>query len=90
MSAIPAQHVHSERRWDQRCASRRHGLLTDRIRIRSFDRWGRTLHRTDDPEFRWSGDGVPVGVYAYTLNYAWQAQQAMHTVQRNGSVSLLR
>ncbi|HQW06898.1 MAG: gliding motility-associated C-terminal domain-containing protein [Flavobacteriales bacterium] len=55
-----------------------------------FDRWGRTLHRTDDPEFRWSGDGVPVGVYAYTLNYAWQAQQAMHTVQRNGSVSLLR
>ena len=55
-----------------------------------FDRWGRSIHRTDDPAFTWTGDELPVGLYAYTLEYAWQAQEGVRRVQRNGSVSLIR
>ncbi len=55
-----------------------------------YDRWGRSLHRTTDPAFTWTGDGLPVGVYAYTLEYAWQAQEGMRRVRRNGSITLVR
>ncbi|MBK6884694.1 MAG: hypothetical protein IPH05_17515 [Flavobacteriales bacterium] len=48
-----------------------------------FDRWGVLLHRTDDPEFRWSGDGVPVGVCLYTqLRPASTAGNAYRAAQR--------
>ena len=42
------------------------------------------------PAFTWTGDELPVGLYAYTVEYAWQAQEGLRRVQRNGSVSLIR
>lgn len=55
-----------------------------------YDRWGRRIHRTTDPAFAWSGDALPIGVYAYTLRYAWQAEDGERRVQRQGSVTLVR
>lgn len=55
-----------------------------------FDRWGRSIFRTDDPDFAWSGDGVPVGVFAYALDYSWKAEDGPRSLQRRGSVVLVR
>lgn len=55
-----------------------------------FDRWGNRIFSTDDHAFNWGGDGVPVGVFAYTLDYSWQAEDGPHHVQRKGSVALVR
>lgn len=55
-----------------------------------YDRWGRRIHRTTDPAFAWSGDALPIGVYAYTLRYAWQAEDGERRVQRQGSMTLVR
>lgn len=55
-----------------------------------FDRWGRSVHRTTDPLFTWSGDALPSGSYTYALRYSWQAKDKERQVQRRGSVTLLR
>lgn len=54
------------------------------------DRWGRSLHRTTDPDLSWTGDGVPVGVYTYTLHYAWMGDEGLRSDERRGSVTLVR
>lgn len=37
--------------------------------IRIFNRWGRTIFETTDPEFRWSGEDYPAGSYYYHVQY---------------------
>ncbi len=55
-----------------------------------FDRWGHRVHRTTDPTFAWTGDELPIGVYAYILRYAWEAQDGERNMRRSGNVTLVR
>ncbi|QSE97319.1 T9SS type B sorting domain-containing protein [Fulvivirga lutea] len=34
-----------------------------------FNRWGRKVFSSTDRDFKWTGDGVPSGVYFYQINY---------------------
>lgn len=55
-----------------------------------FDRWGQRVFDTDDPTFTWDGNGVPIGEFAYRLDYSWHAEDGPRRVRRNGSVVLVR
>ena len=55
-----------------------------------FDRWGTRIYHTTDPAFAWGAEGVPAGVFAYSLDYAWQAAHGPERQQRHGSVVVLR
>lgn len=55
-----------------------------------FDRWGRSIFRTGDPGFGWNGEGLPAGVFAYDLRWAWQGAQGLQCRARKGHVTLLR
>jgi gliding motility-associated-like protein len=55
-----------------------------------FDRWGRSVFHTNDTNFGWTGDGVPIGVFAYVLDYSWLADDGPRTARRKGSVVLVR
>ncbi|HPF89517.1 MAG TPA: gliding motility-associated C-terminal domain-containing protein [Flavobacteriales bacterium] len=55
-----------------------------------FDRWGHRVFHTDDPTFAWTGDGVPIGVFVLQLDYSWHAADGPRSVQRTGSVVLVR
>lgn len=64
--------------------------LPTAFELEIFDRWGSPIHHTTDPYFVWSGDALPIGMYAYALRYAWQAQDEERQVQRRGTVTLVR
>ncbi len=51
------------------------------------DRWGRAVFRTTDPKAAWSGDGLPQGVYNYTIRLA---EFGPYRKEYNGHVTLLR
>jgi len=55
-----------------------------------YDRWGHSLHNTTDPDIEWTGDGHPIGVYTFTLHYAWMGGQGLRSEDRSGSVTLIR
>ena len=55
-----------------------------------FDRWGHRVFHTDDPTFAWTGDGLPIGVFVFQLDYSWRAADGSRSVQRTGSVVLVR
>jgi len=38
-------------------------------RIDIFNRWGKEVFSSNDPEFKWYAEGMPAGVYYYTLYY---------------------
>ena len=39
------------------------------VSITIFDRWGKQVYESFDRDFRWHGEGVPVGVYFYNLKF---------------------
>jgi gliding motility-associated-like protein len=53
------------------------------------DRWGKEIWQTQSPSGQWSGD-VPLGVYNYMLSYTYKGAGASRTVQRMGSVTVVR
>ncbi len=55
-----------------------------------FDRWGASLFRSTDALARWGATGVPIGVYAYRLSYAWHDGVAMQHRAKTGHVTLVR
>jgi hypothetical protein len=38
--------------------------------IKIFDRWGKQVYESSDRDFRWYGNGMPVGVYYYYIQYS--------------------
>ncbi|MCQ2280064.1 MAG: gliding motility-associated C-terminal domain-containing protein [Bacteroidales bacterium] len=46
-----------------------HPERLEKYELRIFDRWGRLLFSTDNPYQGWSGDDLPVGVYAWMMEY---------------------
>ncbi|MEM6261445.1 MAG: gliding motility-associated C-terminal domain-containing protein [Bacteroidota bacterium] len=62
-----------------------------RMEVRIFDRWGREVFASDDPNFQWDGTQngrhLPEGVYVYqVVSTTFAGQQ----VERSGSVTLIR
>ncbi|HEX2616323.1 MAG TPA: gliding motility-associated C-terminal domain-containing protein, partial [Flavobacteriales bacterium] len=55
-----------------------------------FDRWGREIFASDDPQQAWNGDGVPLGVYTWALDYAWYDGERERTAERTGHITLIR
>jgi len=47
-----------------------------------YNRWGKKVFESKDPEFEWDGDGAGVGTYFYTLTSRVRTQ--------TGSVNLVR
>ena len=68
-----------------------HQLITD-LHVMIFDRWGRMVFESYDPNFRWDGNGVdggelPEGVYMYSLDLtAYDGTKQ----KQSGSITLLR
>lgn len=60
------------------------------FRLELFDRWGRSVFRTNDPDLAWGAEGLPIGVFAYTLDYSWLAADGPRSGNRRGSVTLVR
>lgn len=61
-----------------------------RFELELYDRWGHAINATTDAAFSWSGDALPIGVYTYTLHYAWQAEDGERSARRIGSVAIVR
>ncbi|HEU5289656.1 MAG TPA: gliding motility-associated C-terminal domain-containing protein [Cyclobacteriaceae bacterium] len=40
------------------------------ISIRIYDRWGKQVYESYNRDFRWYGNGMPVGVYFYYIKYS--------------------
>lgn len=38
--------------------------------IKIYDRWGKQVYESSDRDFRWYGNGMPVGVYYYYIKYS--------------------
>ncbi len=51
--------------------------------IKIFNRWGKEVFNSTDPNFGWTGKDMPVGVYYYFAEYS-------NSLEYKGTVSLLR
>jgi gliding motility-associated-like protein len=63
----------------------------DRFELAIFNRWGRKVYHTADPNFRWDGtfrgQAVPEGVYVYTLKgYGFNGR----VYERQGNLTIIR
>jgi hypothetical protein len=47
-----------------------------------YNRWGKKVFETKDPEFEWDGEGAGAGTYFYTLTSRVRTQ--------TGSINLVR
>lgn len=61
-----------------------------RFELELYDRWGHAVSAATDPAFAWSGDELPIGIYAYVLRYAWIAEDGERSARRTGSVTVVR
>ncbi len=61
------------------------------ISLNVYDRWGRRIYRSNDPDNCWDGrhdgEALPVGAYAFTL---YAERRNGDTVERSGTIKLLR
>ena len=48
-----------------------------------FNRWGKEVFTSTDPNFGWTGKDLPAGVYYYFAEYS-------NNLEYKGTVSLLR
>ena len=64
-----------------------HPERLEKYELRIFDRWGRLLFSTDNPYQGWSGDDLPVGVYAWMMEYQGSGEGSKIVT---GSVTLVR
>ena len=55
--------------------------------LQIFNRWGKTVWRTQNPAGSWNGEAAPEGVYFYSLRFT---DCTGNTVKKKGTVSLLR
>jgi gliding motility-associated-like protein len=72
------------------------------VRLEVFDRWGRLVFETRDPEKKWNGTGmgsvgqgmyyVPADVYMYRLAYRWgvDGNQGIEPQFETGTVTVIR
>lgn len=77
--------------------SRSFNAVTGHVRKEDFsleiyDRWGKRLYRTEDPDEGWKGetdggDRVPEGVYIYRFSFKTSYGKR---IEKNGSVTLIR
>ena len=66
-------------------------LVTD-LTIDIYDRWGKLIYRSDNPNFRWGGvdaDGQPLpeGVYTWVIN---AIEFNGERIKQNGTITLYR
>lgn len=40
--------------------------------FRIFDRWGSIIFKSEEPDFEWDGENIPIGNYTYQLQYSSQ------------------
>lgn len=57
--------------------------------VQVFDRWGRSLWASTDPDEKWDGDNLPVGVYVYVINMRDSCNPTAE-IKRQGFVTLVR
>ncbi len=58
--------------------------------IKIFDRWGRKVFESDDPEVAWDGDDADhQGVYIYNVEVTFNNRTKTRTVQRRGTVKVI-
>ena len=62
--------------------------------IQIFNRWGRVIYESDDPEVYWDGTfkevDVPEGVYVYLIRFRGTHPSYDKLFSRSGSVTLVR
>lgn len=58
--------------------------------LRIYDRWGRIQWETTDPFKAWDGGGLPVGVYAWTIEYEPDSDVLRGNRTASGHVLLAR
>lgn len=51
------------------------------VSIDIFDRWGKEVYRSSNREFKWTGEGMPVGVYYYYLLYSNKHYKGIVTIR---------
>ncbi|HEY0976519.1 MAG TPA: gliding motility-associated C-terminal domain-containing protein [Flavobacteriales bacterium] len=61
----------------------------EQYRLVVFDRWGAELYSSTEPDGLWAGD-VPIGVYTWTLEYAWPDEAGLRQAKKQGHVTVLR
>ncbi len=67
-----------------------------RIDMTIFNRWGKVMYTTEDPEINWDGKNqknnqdCPVGVYYYVCDVFIMTQQGEQKITMQGSVTILR
>lgn len=57
--------------------------------LQLFDRWGRFVWTTTDPQQTWDGSGLPDGVYGYTMRMRDPCEPTSE-ISKNGFVTLFR
>ncbi len=62
----------------------------EHFELELFDRWGSPIFSSKDPLVPWEGVGVPIGVYAYRMLYAWDDGERVQTRTRQGHVTVVR
>lgn len=55
-----------------------------------FDRWGGSLFHSTDALLPWTAAGIPAGIYAYRLSYAWDDGATQQRRTSTGHVTVLR
>ena len=51
------------------------------LSIQIYNRWGKQVYESFDRDFRWYGEGMPVGVYYYLLSYSNREYKGMVSIQ---------
>lgn len=59
-------------------------------RLRVFDRWGRMRFTTENPDAAWHPEGVPDGVYYWTLEFRGQQAADRKFERRAGNLTVIR
>ncbi|PLX14676.1 MAG: hypothetical protein C0598_00745, partial [Marinilabiliales bacterium] len=68
----------------------------ERIDLRIFNRWGRTLFTTEDPQINWdgknqnNGQDLPDGVYFYVCDVYFVSLDGIQNFRLQGSVTIIR
>ncbi|SDL83843.1 gliding motility-associated C-terminal domain-containing protein [Catalinimonas alkaloidigena] len=39
------------------------------LAVRIYNRWGKEVYQNDTRDFAWTGDGLPIGIYYYVVEY---------------------
>lgn len=61
------------------------------FRMNIYDRWGKKVFESDDPEVGWDGKNIDkTGVFTYTIQYEYPFHRKTQTLIKKGTVTLIK